>query len=376
MTQMDELQLPEGFGSPTGSASQYTTWKLKAADDRLVLRILPAWMRCLLDRNDFGLFWGDHYGYFGKDAKDPSKKSFKVFTCIEEKNFGRVVQECPECKYIVANKQKFEDLKLQADKQVNELIARGKAKGASEAEITKAASKLREKLTNEMTPLREWLKSHNCNKKFRIPCIDKQGQVGIFTAPYGIVIKLREEIKKLRERTYPGTDRPIEAGGRKGVFFEIVRAGQASPQSDSVRPLRIVRESDGAEILDFHVISNEQLEQARRVIPDLEELKARNHIRTDQIEALVVLDKAGGGSCDPIEVDSIFGTSVKSVVGEKEPDWLSNDTSTESSVKTESQQTLPEETFGVAVGATDTPPAPAPKETSLIGDDDFEAAFA
>jgi glutamate synthase domain-containing protein 1 len=56
------------------------------------------------------------------------------------------------------------------------------------------------------------------------------------------------------------------------------------------------------------VITNEQLGQAAERIPDLVELRNQNRISIDLIEALVALDKEGGGSSDPLAVDEIFAS--------------------------------------------------------------------
>jgi hypothetical protein len=54
-----------------------------------------------------------------------------------------------------------------------------------------------------------------------------------------------------------------------------------------------------------------------------------NRLRPDQIQALVDLDKAGGGQSDPDEVDRIFEINkVKEEVVDDEPEWLSGEPTT------------------------------------------------
>ena len=89
--------------------------------------------------------------------------------------------------------------------------------------------------------------------------------------------------------------------------MRVTRTGKASRESDSVTSCRIEK-PDGSEVLDFHVITNEQLGQAAERIPDLVELRNQNRISIDLIEALVALDKEGGGSSDPLAVDEIFSS--------------------------------------------------------------------
>jgi hypothetical protein len=318
----EELELPAGCGVPSGSLQKFETWKLKPEDDTLVLRILPS-MKSLLKKDDFGLYWGLHFGWNGINAKDPTKKMYRPFLCIKEKNYGMVTVECPACTYRNTYIEKAKAAEAAIETQVQDLIARGKAHNAPEAEINKQALKLKEKLISEAKPLKEWVNAHGLDGKFRIPCINKQGQFGIFLAPYGVVQKLRAKIAELRNENYPGTDKPILATGRKGVWFKIKRTGKASTTSDDVTVNRIALDN-GAEMKDFHVITNEQLEEAQNRIPDLAEFRDSNRIRLDQMEALIELDKAGGGSSDPTEVDRILeiGKKKEKQAVESEPDWM------------------------------------------------------
>jgi len=305
MTQED-LLLPDGYGSPSGSQKRYETFKLKGENDELVIRILPT-MKSLLKLDDFGLDWKLHYGWNGRNVKDPTKPQYHPFLCVEEKSYGMTVQACPACVYKAEFQKKLEDAKRDMETKVKDLHERGRTKGKTEAEINKAAIQLKEKLLGEMKPLVDWIYNHGRDGKFRIPCINKQGQFGIFLAPYGVVQGIRKELDALKQRTYPGTDIRIQGAGRKGVWMRVTRTGKASRESDSVTSCRIEK-PDGSEVLDFHVITNEQLGQAAERIPDLVELRNQNRISIDLIEALVALDKEGGGSSDPLAVDEIFAS--------------------------------------------------------------------
>ena len=307
MTQED-LELPAGFGAHDGFTQKYVTKKLKKADDEFDIRILPM-MKSLLNITDFGLDWKLHFGWNGKGIKDPTKPQYHPFLCIQEKaRGGLVTTECPACTYMDPYVTRLASARLDMKTQVDALREKGKAKGIPETAINAKVAELKTKLLNAMKPDADWCYNHGRDGKFRIPFIDRQGQFGIFLAPYGVVQDLRKEMAELRKRVYPGTDIKIQPNGRKGVWFKITRTGPASRDSDKASPCKIVRD-DGAEVLDFHVISNEQLQQAQDRIPDLVALRDENRISVEQMEALVALDKAGGGSPDPIAVDAIFAAA-------------------------------------------------------------------
>jgi hypothetical protein len=276
----DDNELPPGFADPSGSTQKYENWKFKnikdGETDEHLLLVLPA-MKSMLQIDDIGLYWALHYGWNGVNAKDPSKKAYHPFLCIQEKNYGIISTECPVCTY----RTPFID-KLKAADPTSE---RGKQ-------------------------LLAWKDAHGLDGKFRIPVMNKQGQFGIFHAPYNFVKSLKAEMKELRKQTYPGTDELIKPAGRKGVWFRFIRTGKASPTSDKAVVNRIVQK-DGSEIKDVYRISNEQLIEASNRLPDLVTLKNQNLIRVDQIVALVELDKLGKGSPDPVEVDRILEIGKK-----------------------------------------------------------------
>jgi hypothetical protein len=398
----EDLTLPDGFEAPNCTGVKYENWKLKKENDRIVLRILPA-MRSLIQKGDFGAFWGLHFGWNGRNQTDPTKFTYRPFLCVESKRNGMIEKECKACKYIVSHAKKWEVVLADIKKQQEDLKTRGVTAGKTEAEINKALQKLTEKLIKENQPLKEWLNAHSCNKKFRIPCMNKQGQFGIFAVPYGLVKKLREVMKELTTRVYPGTQFAIQPAGRKGVWFEFIRNGKASATSDTVVPVR-VQNNDGSEMLDFHTITNEQLDAAKKCLPDLIELMELSRVSDDQMEALIKLDRDGGGSSDPDEVDAILGNpNLKEAKSDEDdmPDWTNIKTNT-STVKnvvqnepasqpvTETKQETKTETVAQPKTETKgetkvaqqaevkTEPKAEPKAEAkrVVTDEDFDSLFA
>jgi hypothetical protein len=325
----NDNELPAGFGDPSGMSQKYEIWKFKNIKDgevdEHILRVLPM-MKSLLQLDDFGLYWALHYGWNGINDKDPSKKAYHPFLCIQEKNYGMITTECPACTYR------------------NSFIEKIKA--------TDPNSEMGKKL-------QAWKDDHGLDGKFRIPCINKQGQFGIFVAPYNFVKSLKEEMRQLRTQTYPGTTELIKPAGRKGVWFKFTRTGKASPTSDKAVVNRITQ-ADGSEIKDIHRISDEQLMEAAGRIPDLKDLREQNRITVEQINALVALDKAGKGSPDPKEVDLILEVEKKKAAPVDDVDYTGGVATGESATPGESKKS-------VVVTPTETPkvePAKveAPKE--------------
>jgi hypothetical protein len=235
-----------------------------------------------------------------------------------------ITSTCPADDYINDQKTKYDSLKAQLDGKIEEIKAAGRKANKTPAEVAKAIGKIREPFDKELKPLFDWLYDHNAGGKARLLGINQQGQFGVLNLPYGTFKKLNEEIKKLKAgETYPGTTDQVDPTGRNGVFFEIIRNGKPSKDSDTVRPLMETR-SDGAKMMVFNKLSNDQLKHALEVLPDLNDLMNENRLRPDQVEALVALDKAGGGQSDPDEVDAIFEINkIKEEVVDDEPEWLS-----------------------------------------------------
>lgn len=325
MTQ-DE-QLPEGFGSGNYSGNKYEKWSLKNTKDgdidRIIFRSLPP-MKNLAKSGAISKYWKTHFGWKGRNQQDPEKLDFRMFLCVEDKDRnGMVVSTCPACEYIAEKKQEYDALKSQVDGKTEEIKAMGKKAGKTPAEIARAIGKMREPFDKELKPLGDWLYDHNAGGKVRMLGINQQGQYGVLSLPYGTFKKLNEEIKKLKSNeTYPGTTDQVDPTGRNGVFFEIVRSGKPSKDSDSVRPLMESR-ADGAKMLVFNKLTNEQLKTALAVLPDLVDLMNEQRIKPEQIQALVGLDKLGGGQSDPDEVDKILEIGKAAAEPEdEEPDWM------------------------------------------------------
>jgi hypothetical protein len=218
--------------------------------------------------------------------------------------------------------------------RVEAIKVRGKALGKTDEECKKAAAK-------EL----EWLRVHGVDSKARLYAYDKAGQVGVLEVPYSLAKQLREEMKKLTSRHYPGTEKAINPTGRVGVFFEFTRVGKASPKSDSVRPHMLNKTIQGEEVqvLDLYRIPDDTLKLAMNVLPDLTELRDRNRITDAQAEALVKATEEGQGAVDPQVVDSILGVRKAPVEAEA---WTKETTPAPVTPKVAPQVVSDDELFG------------------------------
>lgn len=305
----ESLDLPEGFVTPSYSGSQYKDFRFKKADDRLVLRGLPA-MKSLARSREFGLFFPIHYGWNRRDPKDPTKTISTPFLCIEEKSYGQTTRRCPACDYIKERVERFKNVMTEivakADKHVDAALKSGKNK----AQVEKArVNFIENESKKEKDAFDKWKSDHNLDKKFKIPVMNQNGEFGVFACPYGAKIQLLKLIDSLKTQSYPGRSEPIQPFGRKGVWFVFDRVGKASLTSDIVSVLRKTQ-SDGSEIKEFHTITDEELKQAMDVIPDLKELLERNRISEAKMIELIELDRLGGGKADPDEVSRVLGKGV------------------------------------------------------------------
>ena len=315
--ELDELSLPQGFGAPSGSGAKFERFKLKAADDSMCLRPLPA-MKGLLNKREPGIFIKLHYGWQGRNPSDPTKTAHRPFLCIEEKRSGMTVKECPACKLRDTYLKKLDAVKAKELAETDRVKAAAKAKGVTDdSKIAAALAKQLEPLRAEKEPVNKWLKDHGVDGKYNFYAMNKTGQIGIGMIPYGLKKKYSAEVKSMESRLYPasiakGKEVPVQVNGRVGVYFNFVRVGKASNTSDSVVVNQVPFGDSGAVVTDWHTVSNAVLQQAQDVLPCLVEEQEALRISDDKVEALVKHCVDMGGGCDPDVVDSIMGSRVRS----------------------------------------------------------------
>lgn len=307
----DVIDLSEEFGTENYTGRTYEDFKLKSKDDSLTLRILPP-MKSLKARGKVGVYWKTHFGWNGRNNRNPAKTQYHPFLCVEEKRDGMIIQECAACKL---RKERLD--KIQATK------IRGKELGKTDAEIAKACASHN-----------QWLRDHGLDGKMRYYAVDKQGRLGILRIPYGLAKKFDDLRRAMAAKGHTPS-------GEKGIWFEFTRTGQASPQSDNVEPHRISKVVNGeeVEVIDTHILTKEQMAQAVSILPDLNELMEKSRIRIDQIEALAAC------SGDPDEVDKILeiAKKVQSAKAQPEDEWGEDFSNLQAKITTTVSEPLPVE---------------------------------
>lgn len=253
-------------------------------------------------------YHGIHFGWYGTDAKDPTKTRQRAFRCIKKENRskGIVEQDCPACDLIDTQRKAFDDLK-----------ARLKAAGKSDDEIK-----------TEAGPLEDWLGQYNLDFKCYVNVMNPANEFGD--------LKLNHKFHKkaLDVKFAQLWDQKIDPLAlEQGVWIEINRT-----TGDGNDAVEIVQEPFVMEGRTFYrpkeapldeALSNRALEEC----VDLNEIGFQ--VTYEQIKAIV--ESPG----EPEDIDRIFAMSQKA------------DTPTQPS-----RQSAP---------APQPTPAPAPSATKPVG---------
>lgn len=281
-----------GFGIPNyGGNNDTTYWKLlrlKSPDISkgetvfsLILRLLPP-MHSLAESGKWAIYFGQHFGYAG-NGKEPGKARQRPFGCIKKEDFRTkmVTVACDACDAIDHRREE---------------------RDAREAEY-KAAGKSESEIRELLGPLTDWLKRHNCDRKWFINVMDQQGNFGVLQISHTLKKVLDEKMRSLREED--GIDPMLPD---QGVWFKFTRMGKF-PVQDNVEVLTESVKVEGVGNVKKTVLAPltaEQCEQALKICPDLAKDVVK-FISGPQIKALV------NCSGDPDEVDRIWqmGASAK-----------------------------------------------------------------
>lgn len=274
-----------------------TYFKLKTPDAKkgetsteLIVRLLPA-MKSFRDTGEWKVFYGQHYGYYGTNPRNPEKPRPRPFACIQKKNKAKeIVEHCPKCDQIEEMRKKYkarEDALRAANPGVED-------KSPEWYALRDADPKLK--------PLAEWLRKHNCDKKFWMNVMSKDGKFGVLQLSYETTMNvLMPCLTKLRDEEKID---PFDPSA--GVFLKFTRTGQNPRVKDAVAVYQEQVEINGKKYWENATapLTEEQCERALKLCPDLKK-EAVTFISFEKIQALV--DCSGA----PEEVDAILGEPKK-----------------------------------------------------------------
>lgn len=272
-----------GFNKPKYGNSEASWGRLKipmpkGPDDiaRLVVRLLPPFGNLAAQRK-WSIYHSVHYGFEGRDGRDPTKTRHKPFACVEEKRRGMVVSDCPMCNLMQSRKKSLEAK-----------LAKLKADGKTDDEA-KALTK----------DLSDWLRKYNVDRKHYMAAMDESGRFHVFMLSHETKKRLEGVIAKMLEQDID----PLDLDS--GVWFEFRRSGNPKVVSSLVDEVDVVMEKTVVNGRSYMApkpapLSEDQTNEALRILPSLDTVVTV--ISREQIQQLV------NCSGDPEEVDAIFNS--------------------------------------------------------------------
>lgn len=282
----------------------YKYFKLKTPDQKkgeerteFVARLIPA-MHSYRDSGEWKFFYGQHYGYHRNNPRNPEKPRAAPFGCIQKKNKAKeIVVECPKCTQMDRQRAKY-------DARVAELMKQHgiDSKDAPEFKDIK-------KNDQKLKAIGEWLKKHNCDKKFWMNVMTPSGEFGVLQLSYDTTMNvLIPFLKKLREEEKLDAFDP--AGG---VYLKFTRTGQIPRVKDSVECDTELVDYQGkkARMNKAAPLDEAQIEKAIKICPDL----AKDVVKFIPKETIQQLVDCNG---DPDEVDRIWPVVEKRAEAKKD----------------------------------------------------------
>lgn len=292
----------DGFGS--ASVEQefdgFKIFKLKTPDEKkqetiteLIVRLIPPIKSLKADPTGWRRFYGNHYGHYGNNPRNPEKPRPRPFACIQEKNFksGEIKVHCPKC-------DQMEVYRGKQKRRQEEIVAANPqlAKIENEKDREKAIRDLC-KPDKTFATYSEWLRKHNCDKKWWINVMAKDGSFGVLQISHDTFKKKLElKLKEWRDSKKLDVFHPI-----KGVWLRFTRTGQNPRVNDDVEILKESIEKDGEtyEKIVHAPMTNDQIQRALKILPDLDK-DCVIVLSTEKMQALI--DSKG----DQDKVDEIW----------------------------------------------------------------------
>jgi hypothetical protein len=234
----------------------------------LVLRFAPP-IGPLADSGVWNVFLKQHWGYrldtVGSDGK-PHKRMMN-FKCIEKTDRNKnIVQHCPECDLIKAQKDKRDAKKAQLEKE-----------GKSPDEINSA-----------LEYVSGWLSEHNLDKKFHIVAKTLEGNWGFFQCSYTAF-----KFLKSGKDDAPGLIEKLVAKGKdplspeKGIWIRWERTGSNFREFKDIPAVyteTVEKDGEAMERIKYDTLTQADLDALEK-LPALDALGT--DLSFDQIKMLV-----------------------------------------------------------------------------------------
>lgn len=301
-TAADDIEGADAFGTASLDREYdgYKVFKLKVPDAKkqedsteFICRFLPP-MKSLKDQsNAWKMFYGNHYGHYG-NGKSADKPRSRPFGCIERKDRNReIIVHCPKCDQmeVTRSKQKARESELKA---ANPSVADNER---AMKDICRADS--------AYAAYNEWLKKHNCDKKWYINVMAQDGSFGVLMVTYTTMKDVIEpKLKTWRDGKKIDVFHPF-----KGVWLKFTRTGVAPRVTDSVELLMEEVDFNGEKLErpKVSVLTKEQIARALKICPDL----AKDVVKFLPVDKMTALVESKG---DLDKVDEIWDGPKKDKV--------------------------------------------------------------
>jgi hypothetical protein len=260
----------------------------------MVLRLLPS-MHSYRDSGQWKFYYGQHYGYAGVNSRDPSKPRARPFGCIQKKNKQKeILVACPKCTQMA---------QFEAKKEARESEL-AKEHGVGDSKEERNAKEFYEIKKNDQKfqTFASWLSKHNCDKKFWINAMDRDGKFGQLQLSYTTTEeKLMPLLRKLSSGEETGEKVDAFDPG-SGIWLKFTRSGKAPRVIDTITVFEELVDLGGgkkAKVAQPAPMTQEQIEKALKTCKDL----AKDVVKFIDAETIQRLVNCSG---DPEEVDAIW----------------------------------------------------------------------
>lgn len=248
------------------------------AVNKSTFRILPPMHAQVRNPKGWKLYQKVHYGYSGVDPREAGKTRARPFVCPKDQDYRTkmIRVDCAECQRIEVMKERLEQVAV---------AVKGKDAAEQAARIG---------------PLKEWLKKHNLQAKWKLNVLDLENQPGDLLISH----RTMKDLDALFQELHSGGIDPLHPN--QGVFVEFTRFGNGFTNPDKVVVVKnkITVEGHGVvEKVKLAPLTDDIATAAWQICRDLADTTPAVGLSQDQINMLTTCD----GS--PEEVDKIFAMS-------------------------------------------------------------------